>query len=276
MGKRTSGMKVWINMPFLIQQEKIGYLERALLSLSRWKVDQMRVIVFVNEANDWLTELAYSLSTKNKDFKIEQVYVAENPLMLLWEHKKYIPEFLASGFTHFIYMDGDIEIPYKVFEYWLETRKLFIKQGYDRFIPGTFRIETYQGIDYASDLTYRTEIDNLPILNIGGKWFFRPQEPFQDVSIMDKVMAKEHLESPYFHPHMDQSIHRFGFGETCISGYILYDVPEGLNHRVLIPLDDYVKCWVYHLPANYAANPDSEHGKIPAYNIFARIKERIK
>jgi len=267
-------MKPWINLPFLIQPEKLCFLESTLKALVDWQIEDMRILVFMNEYDKGLVDHIWSFG---KQIEVEIVSVA-NPMMLIWEHKKYLSEFLESDYTHFLYTDGDIEIPRKVFDYWLETRRIFvgIGFGFEYFIPGTFRIETYQGVDYASDLTFRTDIDSLKIVYVGGKPFFIPQEPFQGISIMDKELAREHIDSIYFSPMMDQSIYKFGFGETCISGYILHNVPEGFNHRVLVPLDDYERCWVYHLPANYAANPNSEHGKIPAHEVFKIIKERIK
>jgi len=267
--------KVWVNMPFLIQWERIGFLEDTLKALSNWQVDFMRIIIFINaeDVDGLLTDM---IAPFNKDITIEQIDVTENPLLLQWGHKKYIPDFLESDYTHFIYTDGDIGINEFVFKYWLKTKKLLDRNGYNKFIPGTFRIETYQGVDYASDLTYRTDIDSLPTVKVRDKTFFIPQEPFQGISIMDKDMAKEHLNSEYYSPMMDQSMYKFGFGETCISGYILHNVPEGYNHRILLPLDDYKRSWVYHLPSNYAANPDSEHGKIVADYVYKRIWRKLK
>ena len=69
-------------------------------------------------------------------------------------------------------------------------------------------------------------------------------------------------------------VYGFGLIETCISAYICHNPPEGFGHRILLPLDDYERTWVYHLPANYAANPSSEHGKIPAHDIFGKIRWR--
>jgi hypothetical protein len=271
-------MKVWINFPFLFQPGKFRFLESAIWAVNKWQVEKTKIVVFMNKT-DQDTSWFVDHMLKAGVHEIKVVDVTEKPLLLQWAHKKYLPEFLESEYTHFIYADGDIEIRKEVFSYWLKTREFLNQNNYNRYIPGTFRIETYNDIDKASDLTHRTDIHKMPVVNIKGKWFFRPQEPFQGISIMDKELAFEHYNSKYFTPMMDDSDYKFGFGETCISGYVLHnvpeDAPEGYKHRVLIPLDDYKDCWVYHLPANYAANPNSEHGKIPADYVFSQVQARI-
>lgn len=268
-------VRPWVNIPFLIQWEKVAFLEETLRMLNTWDVKEKKVILYLNATLEDIGQLIEKIWSINNEILIELLEVGEKPMFLPWEHKKYLPDFLESDFTHFIYLDGDETIPFCVLEYWVETREFLNKHGYDKFIPGTFRIERYKGVDYASDLTYRTNIDKLPIIKISNRSFFVPQEPFQSISIMDKELAREHLNSPCYLPCMDQSPHKFGFIETCISAYILDNLPEGFSHRVLYPIDDYEKCWVYHLPANYAANPSSEHGKIPAYGVFEKIKGGI-
>ena len=270
--------KVWINFPFLYQPEKFKFLQSAIWTINKWKVEKLKIVIYINKIGIDISLYTDHLHKLNQDIEIKFVEVGDKPLLLQWEHKKYLPEFLESDYTHFIYADGDITIDTRVFEYWLKTRDLFNTHDYDRYIPGTFRIEYLNGHDYASDLTYRTDIDKMPLIKIADKWFFMPQEPFQGISIMDKELAFEHMNSKYFTPMMDDSIYKFGFGETCISGYILHnvpkDTPEGYPHRILIPLKNYQDCWVYHLPSNYAMNPNSEHGKILTNYVFNQAIER--
>ena len=278
-GMKLDKMKVWITFPFLLQPGKFRFLESAIWTANKWQIEKTKIVIFINKTNQDTSWFTNRLLESCKNIEIKFVDVTEKPLLLQWAHKKDLPEFLESEYTHFIYADGDIAINEPVLSYWLKTREFLNQNNYSRYIPGTFRIETYNDIDKASDLTHRTDIHKMPVVNIKDKWFFMPQEPFQGISIMDKELVSEHLNSPYFTPMMDDSDYKFGFGETCISGYILHnvpdDAPEGYKHRVLIPLDDYTDCWVYHLPANYAANPNSEHGKINAHYVFSQVQARI-
>jgi len=271
-------MKVWVTFPFLFQPGKFRFLESSIWAVRKWDVEKTKIVIFINKTDQDTSWYTAKLLKTAPNIEIEFADITENPRLLQWAHKKDLPKFLESEYTHFIYSDGDITINQEVLSYWTKTRELF-KKNYSGYIPGTFRIETYEGIDRASDLTHRTDINKMPVFNIEGKWFFMPQEPFQGISIMDKELVSEHLNSLYFTPMMDDSPYKFGFGETCISGYILHNVPEnapeGYKHRVLLPLDDYTDCWVYHLPANYAANPDSEHGKIHAHYVFSQVQARI-
>ena len=266
-------MKPWINMPFLIQPEKLQYLYPTLDALKEWDVKEMRISIYLNECPE-INIYRQILTKLNKNIDVKVYNVTGQPMLLPWMHKRYIKDFLNSDFTHFIYTDADITIGHQVIKYWDRTREFFKENDLENFIPGTFRIETFEGVEYSSEFTDRVDYSSLPIINIEGKPFFRPQQPFQGICIFDKKLAAEHLDSVYYYPALDRSNYRFGFIETCISGYILDNVPPGLRHRVLYPLDDYKEYWIYHLPANYAANPDTKHGKMPAEPIFEKIRER--
>lgn len=264
----------WINFAFLIQEERIDYLKQVLDELLLWDVDDLKVVVSVNripggdfglfELNDWVSLRVVDI--ENQD-----------PRILQWDHKKQMPEFLTSDYTHFIYADADLLLKYQVVDYFIEFRDLFhhAEFGFDRFIPGTFRYEHYEGTDRCLDFTYRTDMDTIRFVEIDGRTFFSPQEPFQGISIMDRYMVAEHLNSKYI--HLDSiGVYGFGHGETAISGYIFDRPPYGFPHRVLLPVEIDPRCWIKHLPANYAANPNKEHGKINAQDFFRRIKEEMK
>ena len=268
-------IKPWINFAFLYQPERIEFLETALKELKTWSVEKMRILISVNDIEDNIAlKLQKRLLEANNNVVIKLVNVGnQDPRILQWEHKNYLREFLDSEYTHFIYADADLVIPKEVINYWVKTKSFFEQYGFLRFIPGTFRYENYNNLNWTIDTTYRTDLNNMVYVNIHNQMFYSPQEPFQGISIMNKEMATEHLNSPYI--SMDSiGVYGFGFGETAISGYIFHDPPKGFTHRILIPLNHYQDCWVLHLPNNYAANPHKEHGKIHAHTMFSNIKER--
>jgi len=278
--KTTVKIKPWINLHFKYQEERIPYLVSMIEALSTWKVDDILVKIFVDE-NPNACELEKQLQSILPNLEIKQIDVNNEPMSLFIQHKNYISEFIQSDFTHFIFADADLHIDNCVFQYWLETRELFLKSSNYKynFIPGTFRIEDFDNIKRSSDITYRTDINELAIVKIRDKYFFSPTEPFQDIGILDKDLAYEHLNLPYINDAYYfgyVGVHDFGYAETILSGHIFFNHSYFFTSRILYPLDDYEKCWYYHLPANYAANPDSEHGKIPAHEIFNEIKNRIK
>ena len=269
--------KPWVNFAFLYQPERIDFLKLALNALSIWPVDKLMITVTVNEIDDKnaLLELKEQLIDVNQNVVLKPINITgKDPRILQWEHKKDMAEFLQSEYTHFIYSDADLVINYHVMDYWLKTKEMFDKYQ-TGFIPGTFRYEYYQGIDFTIDTTYRTDLSTLRIVSINEQLFFSPQEPFQGISIMDREMVSEHLNSPY--ANLDSvGVQGFGYGETAISGYIFHNPPLDFIHRILIPIDDYRKCWVLHLPNNYAANPYKEHGKIHAHTMFRTIKNQTR
>lgn len=267
-------IKPWVNFAFLYQPERIEFLETALKALKEWDVEKMRIFISVNNIKDdvFLKLQERLLAVNNVVIRLVNVE-NKDPRILQWEHKNYLQEFLESEYTHFIYADADLVIPKTVINYWVKTKSFFEQYGFLRFIPGTFRYEHYNNLNWTIDTTYRTNLDNMDYVTIHNRVFFSPQEPFQGISIMNKELAQEHLNSPFVSTD-SIGIQGFGFGETAISGYIFHNPPNGFTHRILIPLEYYPDCWVLHLPNNYAANPNKEHGKIHAHTMFSRIKER--
>jgi hypothetical protein len=263
--------RVWINFPFLMQPERFDYFKTALLTLKEWPVDDIKVVVFTNDKNhEELRQLVTGIFPTAEI--LASHYFFSDPMLMTWEHKLQLPLFLKSDYTHFIAADADLKIPYNVFEYFVETRKLFKEHDMNWLIPGTFRVEDYGGYERAVDTTFRTDVDSLRFLVVGGQVFYSPQEPFQGISIMDREMALEHYTSPYIDPKTI-GVYGFGISETALSAYIFHETPSRWDHRVVIPVDDYTKTFIYHLPCNYAAWEGKEHGKIPVYDFFRRVKE---
>lgn len=268
--------KPWINLHFKYQEGRIPHLETMIKSLTTWQVDDIFVRIFIDE-NSEAKALKKQLQIILPDLSIQEINVHDEPMSLFKQHKNYLPFFNQSDFTHFIFADADLEIDNSVFQYWVETRELFrTTSGYESFIPGTVRVEDFNGLKRLSDITYRTNIDDLVIVKIDDKYFFSPTEPFQDIGILDKDLAVEHLSLPYTVDdyHFGYiGVNRFGYAETMLSGHIFFNNPYmSCVSRILYPLDDYERSWYYHLPANYAANEKSEHGKIPAHEFYKAIR----
>lgn len=269
--------RIWLNLHFLYDKDRVFYLKEMLQSLNTWNVHYMDISVHMNNIDDKIVDdLCYEIDHLLNDKTTLEIrnYDIDNPMSLAWKHKGLIPNFLKSYYTHFIYTDADLNIPGQVIDYWIETRKFFIDNGYKDFLPGTFRIEDFDGAKRASDITYRTDLNNQQIVKIGDKHYFSPTEPFQDIGILDKEFATEYIDSPYA---QEKQVGCYGFGyiETSLSEHIFCNKPDGYPSKILYPLEDYERSWYYHIPANYAKNPDSEHGKIPAASIFETLKGKI-
>ena len=268
-------IKPWVNFAFLYQPERIEFLKIALKTLSEWPVEKLMILITINNIGNEISAFEESLRSSHNNIVLNSVDITNvDPRILQWDHKNFLARFLDSEYTHFIYADADLVINYHIMDYWVKTKEMFDKYS-KGFIPGTFRFENYNNSIRSVDTTYRTDIPTLKLININNQWFFSPQEPFQGVSIMDKELALEHLNSPYV--NLDSvGIHGFGYGETAISAYIFENPPNGYTHRILIPLDNYEDCWIQHLPNNYAANSFKEHGKIHAYTMFQTIINQTK
>lgn len=186
----------------------------------------------------------------------------EDPYHLTWEHKQYMPLFLDTDYTHFAYIEGNLEVTKKTFEYWLKTRELF-KDNNLNFIPAVHRIQVHNDQVYSLDCTHH--VRHRPVVEVEGQKFISLAEPYQGMFIMDKEMVREHMTTDYY-----KRGHKgwWGIRESANLGNMYVNVPNGYEHRALVPLNNFSDCWVRHYGTDYHNNPGSPHAKIKIEELF--------
>lgn len=224
----------------------------------------------------------------------------DNPFYLTWEHKKYLNSFLESDYDLFSYLEGNILVEKKIFDYWFEYRQLFKKNNLN-FIPATHRVRIgdHDNEIYSLDVIHKpiktrivNEIDNeyytndlwehgralkeRPIFIIDGKKFISIGEPYQGMFIMDKEMVEEHLNSVYSKSNVNM-IPKMGVRESANLGNIFVNIPKNLEHRSVLPIDmkEFERTWMIHFGTNYHTIPDNPHAKIKSKDLFNELEDKL-
>lgn len=224
--------------------ERLQLLNRVIKSVSSIPTDKTKIIVNSNKMFDVFGAV------------VHETYNLKDPYHLTWQHKKYIEEFLNSDFTHFIYLEDDMEINAKNLEYWNKTNSLF-KRNNLNFIPAFHRYEYKDNKKYSLDSTHKP--GKCQQIQVEGKTFLSLPQPYQGMFVMDREMAQEHLTSQHFNVG---EYHNYGIRESANLGNMYTNVPEGWSHRALVPLEDFKDCLVWHNSNNYSQNLNSPHAKI--------------
>ena len=240
-------MKLWVNVCFYYVEDRVKNFKETIKTLS--EIPDIKIIINSNVNFD----SSLSIEVRN----------LSDPYHHTWEHKKYMPEFLNSDYTHFAYLEGNIGVTKKTFDYWLTTRDLFKRNKLD-FIPATHRIQKDKdGNVYSLDCTRPFENGN--IIEIENQKFISISEPYQGMFIMDKELVKEHIDSDYY--KLGQKGY-WGIRESANLGNLFLNVPTGFSHRSLLPLNNFSDTWVTHYGTDYHNDVNSPHAKIKIENLF--------
>jgi len=240
-------MKLWVNVCFYYVEKRLEQFRKVIKTLS----DIPNIKLIIN-------------SNVNFDSSLPiHVVDLEHPYWHTWEHKKYMPEFLESNYTHFAYLEGNIEVEKKTFLYWNQTRSLFLKNNLN-FIPATHRVQKdTEGQVYSLDCTHLQR--HRPTITVEGQKFISLSDPYQGMFIMDRELVKEHINSDYFSFGQKGS---WGIRESANLGNMFVNVPSGYAHRYMLPLNNFSDTWVTHFGTDYHGDKNSPHAKIKIQDLF--------
>jgi hypothetical protein len=240
-------MKLWVNICFYYVEDRVEKFKEIFKTLS--EIPNIKIIINSNVNFD--------------DSLPIEVTELSDTYHYTWEHKRYMPEFLNSEYTHFVYLEGNIEVTKKTFNYWLLTRELF-KRNNLNYIPATHRVQKDKnGNIYSLDCTHTQR--NRPTITVEEQKFISLSEPYQGMFIMDKELVREHIQSDYYNVGQKGS---FGIRESANLGNMFINIPSGYNHRCMIPVDNFSDSWVTHFGTDYHGDPGSPHAKIKVEDLF--------
>lgn len=239
-------MKLWVSLCFYYVENRLENFKRTINNLSN--IPNIKITVDSNVNFD-----------SNLDIRVTQL---ADPYHYTWEHKKYMPEFLNSDYSHFAYVEGNIDVTKKTFDYWIKTREMFLKNNHN-LIPAVHRIQKdKEGNIYSLDCTHKQHGCRI---KVDDQEFIFLSEPYQGMFIMDKEMVKEHIDSGYYslgHKHT------YGIRESANLGNIYVNVPPNLPHRAALPLNIPDECMVEHFGTDYHGDVNSPHAKIKIEDLF--------
>jgi hypothetical protein len=243
---------------------------RQTLATQQLHADRVRVLDITNtDIAEQLDAIRACFPPAAEQFSCE-TFVAgplDHPFDLTWVHKKiltgvFLPD---SAFSHFLYLEDDLELTPEGVAYWLEAREQLRPFG---LIPSFFRVERTQGdtVWRSTDQIRRVCAPLLPQVRISPSlWFVNLPNPYQGLYLFDRELAAEHVAGPAV---------RKGFAPTgwqvrecAAQGQTFVGVPGGFIARNVVPFDPRdnsipPRCFVHHLPNTYADDPASCFGKL--------------
>ena len=260
-------------------ESRLQYLRQALAT-QPLLADRVRVLVITNTGTaEQLDAIRACFPPATEQFSCETFTAGplDHPFDLAWVHKQILTEvFLPDpAFSHFLYIEDDLELKPEGLAYWLEAREQLRPFG---LIPSFFRVERAQsGAWHSTDQTARVCARLLPHVRISPSlWFVNLPNPFQPMYLFDRELAAEHAAGPAirrgFGPwgvrlsESSQSVYG-DIREDAAQGQTFVAVPRGFIARNAVPFDPRDNsiphhCFVHHLPNNYADNPASPFGKL--------------
>lgn len=240
-------MKLWVNVCFYYVGNRLDNFKRTIENIL--KIPNVHLVIDSNVNFD-----------PSLNIRVTQL---DDPFHHTWEHKKSMVEFLESDYTHFAYIEGNLEVDKRIFNYWCKTRELF-KRNHLNFIPATHRIQKdNNGVVYTLDCTHK--VHHPVIVEVEGQKFVSLTEPYQGMFIMDRELVKEHIESDYFKLGEKGW---WGIRESANLGNMYVNIPSGYNHRCLVPMDNFSECWTLHFGTDYHNDKYSPHAKVKIEDLF--------
>ena len=261
-------MKLYITIAAHYVESRLPFLERVLKSVAAIPTQHTKVIIHTNDLSEAEADkIRATYANTGLDATIERVRNLTHPYFLTWAHKAHMPEFLKTDYTHFAYLEDDMEITQKTMDYWARTRKLFLTNGLN-FIPAIHRVEYgFWGKPFSVDCTHTTPLDVGPKMTVENKTFVGLDEPYQGMFIMDRELVEEHIKSNSF--RYETANPKFEIRERANLGNLFENVPPGFQHRALVPVDNFSDCWVHHNANNYVKTRYSPFGKLPVKVMFS-------
>jgi len=192
----------------------------------------------------------------------------EDPFMLAWCHRSYLPEQVES-FDVFAYVEDDIAISPAGFARWQNDEATLREHGY---LFGFLRVELdYRGQWVCSDMPRPATRDD--IIEIDGKPYLASPFPYHACWIYSQATMKQFVESPFYRYETFEADPRFakmGIRERAANGLMYENIPADRRSATLIPINEQGEiareAMVYHLPSNYGRAPLSHAaglGKLP-------------
>lgn len=260
-----------------------------LVNLLDLPVAVVRVVVLTNDP-DGTRQVIEGSGARDGRVEVRQWrprWPYRHGFYLTWGHKPLLAEFVRDpGMTHFLYIEDDIAFGSANLEHWLQWRTPLNEHD---LVPGFVRFERIgTGPCLLSDVTRAGESRRRALMQVEDRRGQRalavvPKVPYQAFSLMDRVLAEDHLRWSPLRSPLRSRVVPWGVRERAAAG-VTFRAPErplrGLvragcratptaRHAVLLSTgtDDangvLPGAFVQHLRPTFAANPEARTGTVP-------------
>jgi hypothetical protein len=263
--------------------DKLPFLKQVLY-MQQFLADEVHVYVMTNKTSQHDLEQIQAIFPPTTDrFNVEVInrdyQNLPSPWLLTWAHKPLMLEkFQDPSYTHFMYVEDDMEVTPMNFNYWIKSREILRPHG---LYPSFIRVEwsdTRQDwalIDFIEGDKF--SVSELPRVSYtDGLGFVNLPRPYQGMFLYDRELMLEHIQDKTFdlfqcRPDWESAILKtewpMGLTEAAAFALTFTNVPTGCISRNFVPyftkyriIDPH--CFVHHLPNKYINVEDKPQGKV--------------
>ena len=249
------------------------FLNSVLSNLSEFYVGRMHVTVVTNV--DDLVEKERIEKLCRNYFPNHSYEIASFPdlhlgSMLTWKHKPLLRAAVQANYSHFIYLEDDIDLTFGNFLYFLHFADVLREYG---LVPSFLRTEFNHeaGEIRSTDAVHSTPINKASLIEVRGQMFASPRFPYCASYVLNRNMADEYLASKSFDYEKSIEMSQWGIPERAAMGVCWENPPKGYSHRYVLPVSpDLVPmpfCQTAHMPSNYT-NAESIFGRLEVNKLF--------
>jgi len=277
--------RLLIAITFHFVRGRFVYLGKVLRTLAAFPLKRRDIVVFTNTTDiseqESIRELFRTAGlVDGRDARLAVEAALAHPYHLAWAHKKLIAgAFLApdSPYSHFAYIEDDLELTYENFVYFLAARDIL--RPFD-LAPAFLRMEwsARRQCCVSSDATAPIKLAGRSFISEGGYAFVGVDIPYCGGFILDQDFAREYVKSRSFDLERSRKaspeVIHFGVRERAAMGLTFENPPAPFVHRVVVPVAITSRvapqcAWLALLPNNYAEEPKWAWGKIAMTELFA-------
>lgn len=228
--------RILICIAFYYREDRILYLEQLLDNYSAYNAE-IDIIIDCNSAINLNAKIC--------------VHNLEHPHYLTWVHRKHFADNIDK-YDYFMYVEDDMLLKYEAFYEYICNFDALWQLGY---VPSFVRLEYYNGKIFVNDVTIQQTLN--PII-INGKQFTNLSQPYHAFWIMPHKQLKE---------SMNKNFIRFETSRELAASYPMWELKK--TPLVRIENNEISELsYSYHLPNNYACDPNKKLAKIEIQNIF--------
>jgi hypothetical protein len=251
-------MKITKHLTFYYVESRMCYINNIIDETNTY---EYQTDIYIHTNNPDLHEnMFHTYTNGHLELMYHDLSNDWDPFFLTWKCRYFLQK-QKNDYDVFMYMEGDILIPFKAIRYWLTYNEKLIGMNYNL---GFLRIEMKENIEYITDL-HGVQFDTIIEID-GNKYCVNNINPYCAFWIYNKKEFHRFVNSVYYNIC---NIRGYGVPESSAVG--LHGLWTHWYKNTLIPIinnkliDD---CKIYHLPNNFTLTND----------LFATIKfdEAIK
>lgn len=259
-----------VAVTFHYDETRLPYLEKVCQQIPSLGF-KYKVLIITNVQEQKLQDKIRDRIWSLKSYEVISYPIMGHPYFLTWGHLPIFRRSISedSSYSHYMYLEDDIQITSQNICYWLRGRHELRDLGfYPSFVR--YEINNLDQISYSTDITRQLKFKKLPHKYITPDYaFLNSPEPYQGMYLMDREMITEYFSSAACSPDFGN----WHIREKATQGLTFLNVAKNFFSRNLIGCNLFQKSidsgsLIQHLPGNYANNPHSPFGKIPIKNLI--------